>query len=326
METEERDAGTPDATGTSGASDTSGRGPGSAVAWRSRPLADRHHLTALAIVLHGFRQALDPGSWYLKGSVALAAWIGPAARLPNDLDLVVPDDAGRRLLASGTLPPGPRGESLRLTRHEPVMFSAGAKPPVYRALVAVEGPESLPPVLLGLVLVPEADARGDERTTLLDFPGPTGAVTVPSVTGYRFLTQKLLRYARQRSGGRVNTHWWDLSDMLLAAAHPAFPALRLGELRRDLTVEVAGRGMVLPACLPAPPAEWLDFWDTATFTHGLPFGRLPAAAERLARFWEPVLRGPNTGADEGGGPVDPADAVRAPGAMWTPDAWDWVDP
>lgn len=319
METEERRTGGADAWGASDAADTSGSRSGDG--WHSRPLADRHHLTALAIVLHGFRQALAPGSWYLKGSAALAAWIGPAARLPNDLDLVVPAAAGRRLLASGSLPPGPRGESLRVTRHEPVVFSAtGAKPPVYRALVAVDGPETLPPVLLGLVLVPESEAGTDERTTLLDFPGPTGAVTVPSVTGYRFLTQKLLRYAQRRSGGRVNTHWWDLSDMLLAAAHPAFPPLRLGGLRQDLATEVAGRGVAPPTRLPAPPAEWLDFWDTATFAHGLPFGRLPEAAARLSRFWEPVLRRAEPGTEEGGNAMDSADAV------WTPDTWAWTTP
>ncbi|GHC60676.1 nucleotidyl transferase AbiEii/AbiGii toxin family protein [Streptomyces flavofungini] len=324
METEERRTGISRASGTAdatGTSDASGPfGSTTADVWHSRPLADRHHLTALAVVLHCFRQALEPGSWYLKGSAALAAWIGAAARLPNDLDLVVPDDAGRRLLASGTLPPGPRGESVRVTRHEPVVFSAGAKPPVHRALVAVDGPEALPPVLLGLVLVPETDAGDAERVTPLDFPGPTGTVTVPSVTGYRFLTQKLLRYARQRSGGRVNTHWWDLSDMLLAAAHPDFPELRLGELRRDLATEVAGRGLALPDRLPAPPTEWLDFWDTATFAHGLPFGRLPEAAERLSHFWEPVLRGVEPGAGESGDAADRADAA------WTPDAWGWVGP
>ncbi|MFI2613730.1 nucleotidyl transferase AbiEii/AbiGii toxin family protein [Streptomyces sp. NPDC018584] len=284
----------------------------------SLPVADRHHLEAVAITLHGFQQALAPDTWYLKGSAALAAWIGPAARLPNDLDLVVPDEAGRQLLTSGTLPPGPRGETLRVTRHEPVLFSSGASPTVYRALVDISGPEALPPVLLGLLLAPEAGSRNHERITLLDFPGPVGAVTVPSVTGYRFLTQKLLRYTRRRSGGRVNTHWRDLADMLLAAAHPSYPTLRLRALHRDLTTELADHGRTtLPTRLPAPPVEWLDFWDSATFVQGLPFGRLPQAADSLTRFWEPVLRVPERAAADGKGSLE---------AVWTPDAWDWIAP
>ncbi|GHE78392.1 hypothetical protein GCM10018785_53190 [Streptomyces longispororuber] len=290
--------------------------------WGSRPLADRHHLLALAIALHSFRAALTPGTWYLKGSAALSAWLGPAARLPNDLDLVVPAGAARRLLASGELPPGPRGESLRVARHEPIVFSSGSAPTVYRALLEIRGPEELPPVLLGLLLVGEGETREGKGTTLLDFPGPTGAVTVPSVTAYRFLAQKLLRYSRRRGGGRVNTHWRDLSDMLTAAAHPAFPTLRLGSLCADLATEMADHGRTHPLRLPEPPAEWLDFWDTAVFVEGLPFGRLPEAAQRLSRFWEPVLRRPEDTAGEHapGEEADPRDAV------WSPDEWRWNNP
>ncbi|QKW06322.1 nucleotidyl transferase AbiEii/AbiGii toxin family protein [Streptomyces sp. NA04227] len=284
-------------------------------AWNSRPLADRHHLTALAITLHSLRQALGPDNWYLKGSAALTAWIGPSARLPNDLDLALGAEAGRELLASAALPSGPRGESLTVTRHEPVVFSSGSAPTVYRALVSITGPEKLPPVLLGLLLTPEALARSSARTVPLDFPGPTGAVTVPSVSGYRFLTEKLLRYTRRRSGGRVNTHWWDLSDMLLAVAHPAFPALELTAMRQDLVADMTDRGLVPPARLPAPPAEWLDFWDTATFVDRLPFGRLPEAADRLSRFWERVLRSPEPAA---------RDDVNSVGSVWSSQAWAWT--
>ncbi|MFH8491948.1 nucleotidyl transferase AbiEii/AbiGii toxin family protein [Streptomyces longisporoflavus] len=286
--------------------------------WQSQPTAARHHIEAIAILLYSFRRALAPGSWYLKGSAALTAWIGPAARPPNDLDLVIPAWAGRRLLASGALPPGPGGEPLRITRHEPVIFSSPAKATVYRALVDIGGPQQLPPVLAGLVLQSESDPADSGRTTLLDFPGPAGAVTVPSVTGYRFLTQKLLRYVQQRSGGRVNTRWWDLSDMLQAVSHPAFPALRLDRLRQDLALEVAGRALAAPAGLPAPPAEWLDFWDAATFANGWPFGRLPEAADRLSHFWEPVLR-PSPQPTHAG-------AAATAHAVWTPDAQGWIEP
>ncbi|MEU2558394.1 hypothetical protein ABZ626_03465 [Streptomyces longispororuber] len=332
------------------ASSTYGTGCGPGADWRSRadwgsrPLADRHHLLAIAITLHGFRAALAPGSWYLKGSAALSAWLGPAARLPNDVDLVVPAGAARRLLAAGELPSGPRGESLRLTRHEPVTFSSSSAPTVYRALVEIRGPEVLPPVLLGLLLVREGGTRGGRGTTWLDFPGPAGAVTVPSVTGYRFLSQKLLRYTRRRGGGRVNTHWRDLGDMLVAAAHPAFPALRLRALCENLAAEMVDHGRTRPLRLPEPPVEWLDFWDTAVFVEGLPFGRLSEAAHRLSRFWEPVLRrlermpeehvrGDHTRhvPGEEAEPVDTdtdtdTDADTDADALWSPGAWCWHGP
>lgn len=291
------------------------RGSGLGAGWDSRPLADRHHVLAFAITLHSLRTALASDNWYLKGSAALSAWIGPATRLPNDLDLVVPAKAAaQRLLVPSMLPPGPRGESLLVARHEPVVFSSGSSPAVYRALVEIRGPEMLPPVLLGLSLAQEEEVLALDQTTWLDFPGPAGAVTVPSITGNRFLTQKLVRYSRLRSGGRVNTHWRDLADMLLAVAHPAFPTLRLAALRQDLVTEMAERGRTPPDCLPTPPAEWLDFWDTATFVDRLAFGRLPEAAGRLARFWEPVLccRDPAPGRE-----ADPMDAV------WSPDEWRW---
>lgn len=279
--------------------------------WHSRPLTDQQHVTAIAITLHSFREAIASGSWYLKGSAALTAWIGPASRIPNDVDLVLSADVGRRLLASSALPLGPRGESLRLVRHERVAFSSTEAPTVYRALVDIRGPERLPAVLLGLLLVPEPDAENDERVTLVDFPGPTGAVTVPSVTEYRFLVQKLMRYTRQRSSGRINSHWWDLSDMLLAVSHPAFSALRLERLCRNVITEMAEHNMTPPTVLPRPPAEWLDFWDTATFLQRLPFGRLLEAADRLECFWEPVLRHVGKGG---------AEAVDT---LWAPDAWEW---
>lgn len=269
-------------------------------------------MRAVAITLHSFREALASGSWYLKGSAALTAWIGPAARLPNDIDLVLPAEVGRRLLASSALPLGPRGESLRLARYERVVFSSAEAPTVYRALVDIRGPERLPAVLLGLLLVPETDAGNKERVTSIDFPGPTGAVTVPSVTEYRFLVQKLMRYTRQRSNGRINSHWWDLSDMLLAVSHPAFSALRLERLHRNLITEMAEHNMPTPTALPRPPAEWLDFWDSATFSQRLPFGRLSEAADLLEHFWAPVLRHHGK---RGAEPVD---------ALWAPDAWEWV--
>lgn len=290
-------------------------GSGLGAGWGSRPLADRHHVLAFAITLHSLRTALASDSWYLKGSAALSAWIGPAFRLPNDLDLVVPAKAAaQRLLVPSVLPPGPCGESLHVVRHEPVVFSSGSSPAVHRALVEIRGPQMLPPVLLGLNLAQEAEGLAREQITWLDFPGPAGAVTVPSITGNRFLAQKLVRYSRLRSGGRINTHWRDLADMLLAVAHPAFPPLRLAALQRDLVTEMAEHGRTPPGCLPTPPAEWLDFWDTATFVGRLPFGRLPEAAGKLARFWEPVLRCPEPAP---GRETDPMDAV------WSPDAWRW---
>ncbi|WP_308283795.1 nucleotidyl transferase AbiEii/AbiGii toxin family protein [Streptomyces buecherae] len=313
------------------------RGTWTAADWAGLPTVDRQQLRATGAVLAALDRALRGVNWHLKGSTALLGWLGPTARMPGDVDLAVPADIGHELLRGADLPPGPDGAHVRLLRTEPVVFSSPGRAAVHRALVGVRHERDDDRVLLNVLLVPEARAARDTRTAPLAFPADAGSVTVPAATLSRCLAQKLLRYARRREAGKINTRWADLADFLIAAASPRAPKLALDELRRDVAVEFAAMRRDWPATLPPPPREWLDFWDTATFRAGWPFGRLPEAVTRLTGFWEPVLEVPmEPYGPEGAAPPGPA-CAPAPGPacgpegatacgperVWSPGAWGW---
>ncbi|QKW54632.1 nucleotidyl transferase AbiEii/AbiGii toxin family protein [Streptomyces buecherae] len=290
------------------------------------PTVDRQQLRSTASVLAAVGRALRGVNWHLKGSTALLGWLGPTARMPDDVDLAVPADIGHELLRAADLPPGPDGAHVRLLRTEPVVFSSPGRAAVHRALVGVRHERADARVLLNVLLVPETGAARDARTAPLAFPLDAGSVvTVPTATLSRCLAQKLLRYARRREAGKINTRWADLADFLIAATSPRAPKLVLEELRRDVAVEFAAMGRDWPTTLPPPPLEWLDFWDTATFRAGWPFGRLPEAVARLAGFWEPVLEVPaEPYGPEGAAPCGPADTTACgPARVWSPGAWEW---
>ncbi|MGW2332128.1 nucleotidyl transferase AbiEii/AbiGii toxin family protein [Streptomyces sp. NPDC001700] len=283
------------------------------------PTADRYLVQSVAVVLSSIDRLLPPEGWHLKGSTAILGWIGPSARLPNDVDLALSASAGRLLLSASELPPGPQRESIQLVRSEPVVFSSPDRATVHRALIRVRAGQDIGTALLNILLVPDAQAAADSRTARLEFPGLPSLVTVPAATLSRCLAQKLLRYTRQRGGGKINTRWTDLTDFLLAAASPMAPALFLEEVRRDVAIEFAAMGRQWPTHLPPPPKEWLDFWDTTSFRDGLEFGRLPEAVDRLARFWNPVLETPVA---PYGPPTAPARVVEP--QVWSCGAWQWA--
>ncbi|AJT68691.1 hypothetical protein T261_7089 [Streptomyces lydicus] len=283
------------------------------------PTADQYLIQSVAVVLASIGQLLSPDAWHLKGSAAILGWIGPSARLPNDVDMALSASAGQLLLSASELPPGPQGESIGLLRSQPVVFSSPDRATVHRALIRVRSGEHIAKVLLNILLVPDSEADGDTRTAPLDFPGRFTPVTVPAATLSRCLAQKLLRYTRLRGDGKINTRWTDLTDFLLAAASPTAPALFLEEVRRDVAIEFAAMRRTWPEHLPQPPKEWLDFWDTVTFRDGLEFGRLPEAAGRLALFWGPVLETPVA---PYGPPTTPAAPVES--QVWSSTAWQWA--
>ncbi|MGP3944981.1 nucleotidyl transferase AbiEii/AbiGii toxin family protein [Streptomyces sp. 6N106] len=285
------------------------------------PTSDRQLIQSVAAVLSSIDQLLPPDVWHLKGSAAILGWIGPTARLPNDVDLAMSASAGELLLSTSELPPGPKGERLQLLRSEPVVFSSPDKATVYRALVKIQSGEDHEQVLLNVLLVPDSEVADDTRTALLDFPAWPSPVTVPTATLSRCLAQKLLRYTRQRGGGKINTRWTDLIDFLLAAESPSAPQLLLDAVRSDVALEFTAMGRQWPTHLPPPPTEWLDFWDTATFRHGLAFGSLPEAVDQLAHFWSPVLQTPVAPY----GPVTAQAAEDVP-QLWSCTRWQWATP
>ncbi|ANW19396.1 hypothetical protein [Streptomyces clavuligerus] len=309
------------------------------------PTRDRQSLRAIGAVLAGLNRLLPPHGWHLKGSAAILGRIGPGARMPEDVDLSLPESAGPLLLTATGLPPGPGGERITVLRTEPVVFGSPGRATVHRVLVEVDGPPPHGPrerlddrvlhdrelygrelydrVLLNVLLTPDDSAAHDTRTAPLAFPyggnGPGAAtVTVPAATLSRCLAQKLLRYTRRRESGKVNTRWSDLLDFLLVARCHRAPRLSLDGLRRDVAAEFAPMRRAWPLRLPPPPREWLDFWDTAVFRTAPALGRLPEAADRLAAFWHPVLERPAPPF------ASPSAAPAAHGdALWSPRAWRW---
>jgi hypothetical protein len=284
--------------------------------WAALRTSERHRLTAIAAVLDGLRHVLPSDAWHLKGSAAAVGWVGPTARMPNDVDLAVAAGPGRALLSSAELP-SVNGQS-NVLRTEPVVFHRRGRADVHRVLVHVRAGDTDEHVLLNVLLAGEGHEPAGARTAPLAFPGGGRPVPVPATTFSRGMAQKVLRYTRRRPD-KANTRWVDLADLLLAAACRTAPPLSLAALRADVALEFAPMGREWPQALPGPPAEWLDYWDTAVFTAGLPFGRLPEAADRLAAFWDPVLRRPVAPF----GPHAPEEWDDA-AAVWSPDAWSWL--
>jgi hypothetical protein len=180
-----------------------------------------------------------------------------------------------------------------------------AKPQVHRVLLGVGRDPVVTLITVDVLLIPEGDAMADKRVTPMQFP--TSKTCAPAATLSRCLAQKLLRYTLRRSSNRVNTRWSDLWDFLVAASSPAASELEASVLRDDVEIEFSHMGRTVPAALPEPPVEWLDYWDAHSFQSRLSFGRLGTAAARLALFWDPVL------------------SYRGAPLHWDPALWQWKD-
>ncbi|AXQ55916.1 hypothetical protein ACPCK9_27780 [Streptomyces koyangensis] len=271
---------------------------------------DQHVLRAVGAVLGAVDAVLPPDGWHLKGSAALLGWAGPGARIPPDVDLALAESVAGVLLATGMLPSPAPGTRVAVLRSERMTFHRADRPPVHRALARVEARGLAVDVPLNLALIPDHVAFADPGTHLLVFPGGPEPEGVPAATYGRCLAQKLLRYTLHRSGGRRATRWTDLLDFLICAGSSRAPRLAQWTLRADIAAELAVVERDWPS-LPAPPAEWLDFWDAAMFRHGHSYGRLDEAVAKAEAFWGPVL-------EEG-----PTWEGSTSGVEWDPEAWEW---
>lgn len=271
---------------------------------------DQHVLRAVGAVLGAVRAVLPAEGWHLKGSAALLGWAGPGARIPEDVDLVVAEGAAGALLFTGALPSPAPATHVEVLRSERMTFHRADRLPVHRALARVDAPGLTVDLPLNIALIPDRVAVADTRTRHLVLPGAPAPVGVPAATFGRCLAQKLLRYTLNRSGGRRATRWTDLLDFLLCAESARAPRLGLRSLRTDIASEFVAMKRDWPS-FPAPPAEWLDFWDAAMFRHGHSYGRLDEAVAKAEAFWGPVLADGPSGEDDAGGPV------------WAPGAWAW---
>jgi hypothetical protein len=273
--------------------------------FRALPLLSQMTLGLFGAATASLAHTLPEGRWHIKGSTALIAYIGPSARLPRDLDVSIGASAAAPLLRSRQLP-SIGGKKVQVVRAEQIRFmDMRHKPPVHRMLLRISNSHHvLGEIVANVLIVPDSEARTDQRLARVTFP--TVAVAVPAAQLTRCLAQKLLRYTRRRSGNRVNTRWADLYDFLIAARSPVTNGLRAQDLREDVDVEFAYMRRPMPTEIPPPPAEWLDYWDTEMFRTGAAFGQLNEATSRLFAFWAPVLTS-----------APPASA------RWNPIDWMW---
>ena len=277
--------------------------PWSRASLEALPSSSQLALRTYGSAINNLADALRNSHWYLKGSTALLAYVGPTARLPRDLDLSVVADTAHTLLHPGQLGRS-GGDQVAIVRAERVTFTeTQAIAPVYRVLLKIGSRPVLGELMANVLVVPNTEALADHRLSTITFP--TTHVTVPAARLSRCLAQKLLRYTKQRSEGRVNTRWTDLLDFLIAAESSAISGLGAAELRNDVVLEFAHMARPTPTEIPEPPMEWLDFWDEEIFRTGATFGRLPVAGSRLREFWEPVLSG------------------TTPDVYWNPNNWSW---
>lgn len=270
---------------------------------RAITLVERDVLRALSIAVSQIDVILSPAPWQLKGASGLLFWLGVGvARLPRDLDVEVAidqDELEVKLQDAIRM----ASTAIRYLTVERVPFTPGGKRPVVYRLV-YEALESGTPIHRALCEVIAVNTLRD--TVLAGVPwanAPSPTVAVARIE--RLMSEKLRRYAVRRHGGRINTRWVDLADMLLSAHHYK-GRFELGLLRRVLTEELAEFDRPWIVELPAAPREWLDFWDAARLESGHDLGSLDNAEAALKTFWMPVL-----------------DKAATEDRVWDPHAWQW---
>jgi hypothetical protein len=263
------------------------------------------------LILQSIGVALDvlavacEDQWALKGSTALSLFASTEFRIPRDVDLTFDRPLGDFLDALECLG-GSSSRRVTVVRHQQIRFSHPEYADVYRVLLGVHCDEGEWDRLVLGVAVTHKQREGPEARQLTAVPTEYCARTiqVPTLDLETLLAQKVLRYTRQRATGRINTHWQDLFDLLVAAMGTK-SAISLAKFRSALTVESRRFGRDIPRQIPAVPREWLDVWDASVFESGRAFGRLDNAVAMVEQFLAPVVA---TSTDHG---------------YWDPQSWSW---
>ncbi len=244
-----------------------------------------------------------PGSWILKGGVALDIRLGNRARMTNDLDLASRYDeqaAAEFFLVATELSledyfsfsvrrsDGTTGEStLRYhvqadvagRRFESVILDIGLGDPVPHVVNMLDG------------------------TAILSFAG-IAPVQIPVLPLEYHLAEKLHAYSLQYDDNRVNTRVKDLVDIILISRYGSFNALVLREAI-DQTFRSRATHAV-PRKFPLPPGEWATPYRLMALTVRLD-PELHEGYQIASSFLNPVLN------------AAPA------AAQWNPSMAEWVE-
>lgn len=246
-----------------------------------------------------------PGSWALKGGMAMIARAGNMARATIDIDATWRDRASH--LTSML----ERAAAINLDDHFAFIIGEGIP-------IRAEGPEGglrfpvesrvggrvFEALRLDVNVLPGDQRPVDqvELRNLFDFAG-LPAVVVPAIPAAQQLAEKLHAYTRDY-GLQENSRAKDLYDMLLIAEELPIPLLR--DLAAVCAETFALRDTPWPASLSAPPSAWERPWAAFVRDHGSRFATLDDAFSALLAFWEPVLR---------------SDGATA---RWDGTAWAWM--
>jgi hypothetical protein len=242
-----------------------------------------------------------PGSWALKGGLALIARLGPDARATRDADATWRGSAAalRDVLDDAMdLEPGDWFD-FQISAAREISAEGPEGGLRFQVIARLDGRE-FERLTLDVNLLP-----GDDRPTetvslrnLFEFAG-FGAVAVPMIPIGQQLAEKLHAYTRDY--GQVSSRAKDLYDMLVIALEIPLPDA--DQLRNVAHETFTLRRTSWPPPLPPPPPQWAGAWAGFGATAQLPWPDLDAAYAALAGFWRPLFT------DSSG--------------RWDPGRWNW---
>ena len=228
----------------------------------------------------------DPGTWIVKGAMALEVRLGDQARMTRDLDLAVradTTDAITRLERAVARDTTGDGFAFRVGEASPLMHDRlGGKG--WRVHVdALLGDRQFAAVKIDVVA--RADGLTTDRAPLPDLLGFAGIPTtdVELVDLGLHFAEKVHAIVRGRDDGRANTRVRDLVDVALF--------IEQGLLPDDADVMAAvGRtfiaaGATVPNEIPDVPAEWRVRYPVLADGLGLRARTCDEALQLLRDFW-----------------------------------------
>jgi predicted nucleotidyltransferase component of viral defense system len=267
-----------------------------------RPLDRLRKEVAHQRLLARLAKSAAPGTWALKGGLALLARLGDRARATSDADANWRSGVEEleQTLDRAAVLDLDDGFSFEIGRPRPLdgEVEGALRFPVVTVLAGREFER----INLDINLLP-SDQRPTEELRLRDLLGFAGipAPVVPVIPVAQQLAEKVHAYLRSYGNGSSRPR--DLYDMLVIAEQLPVPrALTLVETCRET---FAMRETGWPPILPEPPSEWKEAWSEFVTVYAIPWTTLTAAGDALRRFWDSLI----------------AEGVGE--ARWDPDAWQW---
>lgn len=231
----------------------------------------------------------EPGTWVLKGGMALEVRLGDSARLTKDVDLGLrertADPAALRERLIDALDQDHDGDAFTFAVG-PVqqMAEDGGGHLSWRVSVQVGlAGRSFGAIKVDISPRPHELSATDRLTirSALDFAG-AAPVEIDVVDIHRHAAEKLHAMTRDY-GDRENSRVRDLVDLMLLREHHL---LRTVALVDAVTAVWAEReGTPPPACLPALPPGWASRYEQLAAEHDVDPPSFPVAAALAAELW-----------------------------------------